>query len=330
LGPARLSRAEALSLLRLVDSPVLAREDATEAFRRRAKQSHPDMPGGNAAEFKRHVEAMNLLAELLPTQEELLRIRTAMVDERLERQFAARGGSGALLAAPRGIWQKTTLAVREALSDRIMRVRSGLGDAAITKFKSEARPVEATGAQLTTAEELELEREMADLKLDELRTKGVSRMVDKLISDAMRDGKFHIVPGKGQKIPEDYYEAHLATGSLLERKLMEKLKDGGYEPEWIELRKKLDADVAELKDLVRGRLEWLMQSGAVKTTAHSDVVLASPEVQVALAGLSSRTRRFNALCPPALQRTSGSSQWASVLIETEMETLLSRVRKEKD
>ncbi len=130
-------------MLRLVDSPVLTREVATEAFRRRAKLSHPDMPGGSTAEFQRHVSAMNVLAEQLPTQEELLRVRTAMVDERLERQFAARRGSGALLAAPRGIWQKTRLAVREALSDRLMRVRSGMGDAAITKLKS---VVKADGA----------------------------------------------------------------------------------------------------------------------------------------------------------------------------------------
>ncbi len=42
------------------------------------------------------------------------------------------------------------------------------------------------------------EKEMEEIKRDEIRTKGVGRLVDKLIAEAMRDGKFHVVQGKGK------------------------------------------------------------------------------------------------------------------------------------
>jgi hypothetical protein len=61
------------------------------------------------------------------------------------------------------------------------------------------------------------------------------------------------------------------------------MKDGGYSPEWVELRQKLDSDVAELRTIVRGRLEWLLRNRNVTTTEHCDVVLlAAPEVRAAV------------------------------------------------
>ncbi len=153
---ASLTRSEALAALRLADSPHLTREDATEAFRRRAKSCHPDVAGGSTRDFQLCVSAVNALAEVLPTAEELLRLHAAHVQERNERRFSAQGGRGSLLAAPRGVLHKTFLVSKQLLSERLMSAKSKVADAMVAKLKSSARPVEATGDALATLEELEL------------------------------------------------------------------------------------------------------------------------------------------------------------------------------
>lgn len=171
--------------LQLDDNPlVLTKEEAMDAFRRVAKQTHPDVRGGSTASFQRAQEAISVLSQELPSQDDLIKARAAHIDLMEEQRFSKRRGMGSLLAAPRGIFQKLKLNVKMELGDRLAASR----DYIFEKAKSAERPVEATGRAVTTQEQLELEREMEELKLEELRAKGVGRMVDSLISDAIREG----------------------------------------------------------------------------------------------------------------------------------------------
>lgn len=179
-----ISRAEALRVLKLEDNPrILTKEEAVAAFRRVAKTAHPDV-GGSTVAFQRAQDALSLLSQELPSEDELIRARAADVDLREEQRFAQRRGMGSLLAAPRGIFQKLRLNAKQSVEDRIARSKDYLYD----KLKSNERPVETTGRDLMTSDELAMEKEMEELKMEELRTKGVGRMVDKLISEAVRDG----------------------------------------------------------------------------------------------------------------------------------------------
>ena len=180
-----MSRSEALRCLKLEDYPLLTKEDALDAFRRAAKTTHPDVLGGSVAAFQRANEAFSVLQNELPSQDELIKARAAQIDIQEEQRFSARRGRGSLLAAPRGIFQKLKLNVKKDLETRLNSSR----DYMFEKLKSVERPVESTGREMMTQEHMELEREMQELKLEELRTKGVGRMVDKLISEAVRDGK---------------------------------------------------------------------------------------------------------------------------------------------
>lgn len=167
-----------------------------EAFRRAAKRTHPDVAGGSKSAFQQCQEAISVLSQELPTQDDLIKARAAHIDVMEEQRFSKRRGMGSLIAAPRGIFQKLKLNLKADLSDRIASSR----DYVFEKAKSSDRPVEATGRNVMTPEQIQLEQEMDELKREDLRTKGVGRMVDSLIAEAIREGKFSSPSGKGQPL----------------------------------------------------------------------------------------------------------------------------------
>ena len=82
-----LSREQALKALDIDPAmPNLTTEDALDAFRQKAKKTHPDA-GGSEREFARVREAYDALGEMLPTREELLSVRTEMIKQREESRF---------------------------------------------------------------------------------------------------------------------------------------------------------------------------------------------------------------------------------------------------
>jgi hypothetical protein len=75
------TKTKSLETLQLVENPYLTKEDIQDAFRRRAKLVHPDA-GGSVKDFQDVTLAFEYLHDLFPTQEELLSVRTQMIEER--------------------------------------------------------------------------------------------------------------------------------------------------------------------------------------------------------------------------------------------------------
>ncbi len=154
-----------------------------------------------------------------------------------------------LLGGPRGILHRGTLRVIESAVSRLASARDVVADAMLKRAKSVARAPEVTGTALLSEEmkgELHcvlvcmcvftkratgVEEEMDEIKREEIRNKGVNRMVDRLVSEALRGGALESEL-KGRPLPVDYYEANLSTASPLERKLKAIMIDNGVLPEW--------------------------------------------------------------------------------------------------
>jgi hypothetical protein len=51
-----------------------------------------------------------------------------------------------------------------------------------------------------------------------------------MIAEAIREGKFENIEGKGKKLEEDYFAAHLSSQDPLQRKLQSLMKDEGFIP----------------------------------------------------------------------------------------------------
>lgn len=272
----------ALKCLGLKDSPFLTRDEVSEAFRFIAKRLHPDVPGGSKDAFQEAQAAHQMLCEILPSQEELLKMRQLEIDAREEERFALRHGDvkKQLGSAPRSILHKSSLksrsnsgatSVAEKLLDSKLEALSYKTDHGLwggEEGGGEGRAVEVTGKEVASVEELALEKEMEELKRSDLRVKGVSRMVDRMIGEALKRsdadmkqrgvnvsgddvqkkttttakvGVFEDVDGlKGKPLVADYYDTHLALGDQLERRLQRMLRDEGIVPEWVELQQQLD------------------------------------------------------------------------------------------
>lgn len=213
-------------------------EDVQDRFRSVAKKTHPDVRGGSEAKFKEVSDAARLLLTILPSRDELFAKSSTV--RRLEEKK--------LLGGPRGILSRGTLRVVETALSRLSTARDVVADAMLKRARSEARPPEVTGTSLVSAEmqgmhallcvccicltlSSGLQEEMDELKREEMRAKGVNRLVDRLVSEALRSGEF-TSELKGKPLPEDYYDAHLAATPSLERKLQAIMIDNGVLPEW--------------------------------------------------------------------------------------------------
>jgi hypothetical protein len=137
-----------------------------------------------------------------------------------------------LSIAPKGgtILNKLKLSITETVSEKLFRSSQIVSSYKFEKKKFEERDVTVTGTEIMVEEDLELEKEMEEIKLDELRTKGVGRIVDRMIAEAIREGKFENIEGKGKKLEEDYFSAHLSSQDPLQRKLQSIMKDEGFIP----------------------------------------------------------------------------------------------------
>lgn len=173
-------------------------------------------------------------------------------------------------------------------------------------------------------QDLELEKEMEDIKLDELRTKGVARIVDRMISEAIRDGKFNDIEGKGKKLEEDYYSAHLSSQDPLERKLQSLMKDEGFLPEWVEIQAELDTKVKKLREDLHVEIVKIVKFNRDSTLGQIDLnlyvgeFLNKPKIKDNIATIHRLTKRHNYLCPTLLQRTSWSKQWSELIVNEEI------------
>ncbi len=114
----------------------------------------------------------------------------------------------------------------------------------------------------------------------------------------------------------------------LERKVLEKLKEGGFVPEWIEIREQLDKTTVSLRKLVRKEIDDVLHLN-IDLREYGELLLTGKGIPEVVDEVQSLTRRFNLKCPPPLQRTSHSRQWLSVLVETEIALKLEEIEKQK-
>lgn len=314
-----------MKILGMADHPLLTREEVVDAFRVVARKTHPDV-GGSHEQFVQAQEALSYLLQILPSQDQLLALKQADIQRREERRFAQQEGSGKknLLGGPRGILSRSVLNVKESIGDALFGAKVKISDYRVERERHKARPPEVTGREMQSAEDAMLAKEMEQIKLDEIRQKGVGRLVEKLIAEAVRGGKFQNLAGKGRPLEEDYYEAHLSTANPLERKLKAIMKDEGLVPEWIELaqtlqektealKKEFQKEISSCKRVQRGPFGELF-----KIEEYAPLMLQEPEIQTRLKEISEITQRHNMLCPPLLQKTSWSKVWAMELLQEQI------------
>lgn len=146
------------------------------------------------------------------------------------------------------------------------------------------------------------------------------------MSEALRDGTFESEL-KGKPLPVDYYEAHLSTEPTLDRKLKAMLIASDALPEWVELHAAVDEDLLVLQRALRHELhDALRFIGSVDLPAYAPLVLSEAPVVSAVDALRARTRRYNCLCPPALQRPAGHG-FVVQQLERELEGVLAEAKQ---
>ncbi len=122
----------------------------------------------------------------------------------------------------------------------------------------------------------------------------------------------------------------MCTAPLLERKLTEKLIQGGYVPEWLQLKDEIDAANLNLKTQIRDEISKVLRVKSMQIDLRycGEMMASSAAVANSVSQIANLTKKFNALCPPALQRTSHSSHWISALIDTEISARLEAEERE--
>jgi DnaJ family protein C protein 28 len=107
------------------------------------------------------------------------------------------------------------------------------------------------------------------------------KVVDEIISQAIRDGHFDNLPGEGRPLPAEADPRADPSQAVLFRLLREQ----GFSLPWIELGNQIQDDLGEARSRLRQRRDWLLGRG------HA--LERSPSWRQALADFRGRCAELN-------------------------------------
>jgi DnaJ family protein C protein 28 len=120
--------------------------------------------------------------------------------------------------------------------------------------------------------------------------------IDKIIQAAIRQGDFENLPGQGQPFEWDPNEFTGNDWDLAHHLL----KENGFAPEFIEIRKSIEADLEKTRADLRQACKWHQKTEVSRETqekSNSEFRNAQQRFQKAIAELNLRIRDYNLIIP---------------------------------
>jgi DnaJ family protein C protein 28 len=120
--------------------------------------------------------------------------------------------------------------------------------------------------------------------------------IEKIIQAAIRQGDFESLPGQGQPFEWDLNEFTGNDWDLAHHLL----KENGFAPEFIEIRKAIEADLEKSRADLRQACKWHQKtvvSRATKEKSNSEFRKAQERFQNATRELNLRIRDYNLIIP---------------------------------
>ena len=138
------------------------------------------------------------------------------------------------------------------------------------------------------------------------------RIIEEIIQSAMREGAFDDLPGEGQPLnldPRDFTDDDWQLAHHL-------LKQNGFAPEFIEVRKSIEEDLEQIEAEFRRAREWKNQAlelGEPVQFIDQQWDAAQAQYAEAITELNKRIRDYNLMIPaqnfyrrPISDKTGGS------------------------
>ena len=135
----------------------------------------------------------------------------------------------------------------------------------------------------------------------------IERSVEQRIADLDRAGELRGLPGEGQPLPADDAGS---PGSWAARHIV---KNAGAVPEWVDLRKEIEAGASRIRLRLRAHREWLHDRTRLLAELPADRILAAAhatterdlrvrsELEAALSEVNALVRRYDLIVPLAMQ-----------------------------
>jgi DnaJ family protein C protein 28 len=129
-----------------------------------------------------------------------------------------------------------------------------------------------------------------------------SRAIDKIIQQAMEEGRFDNLPGKGKPLKLDD-NPHLDQEWQLAYHM---LKENGFAPEFIEKRQEIEMLLAKAREVLMRT--WLWRAGALDSGEDEEMVAtewakAQKIFDETIEGLNKKIRDYNLIVPtPSVAR----------------------------
>jgi len=120
--------------------------------------------------------------------------------------------------------------------------------------------------------------------------------IEEIIKAAMRDGAFDNLPGQGQPLDWDLNDFSGEDWELAHHLL----KENGFAPEFIEIRKSIEADLNQARVEIKRAKEWRTKAlgdGDEPEWVEKQWALAQSKLHDQIAVLNKRIRDYNLIIP---------------------------------